>query len=230
MSVQEKIDEVNAARLGVSARPRLVLVPQTGAHPAARSRAKRALDLLVAIPALLMLAPLMAVIAVLIALDSRGSIFFRQTRTGQGGKLFNIYKFRTMHVCENGERIMQARANDPRVTRIGRALRRTSLDELPQLINVIAGEMSLIGPRPHALAHDRLYGTLIENYTLRQTVKPGISGWAQINGHRGETATVDAMRARVEHDLWYARHQSFALDVKILFRTVFAIFRCNNAW
>lgn len=230
MSIQEKFGEVNANALGVPARPRLVLAPRTGVHPAVRSRAKRALDLFVAVPALILLAPLMLTIAATIALDSRGPVFFRQTRTGQGGKLFDIYKFRTMHVCENGERIMQARANDPRVTRIGRFLRRTSLDELPQLINVITGEMSLIGPRPHALAHDKLYASLIDNYVLRQAVKPGISGWAQINGHRGETPTVESMHARVEHDLWYARNQSFALDIKILFRTAYTILRRADAW
>ncbi|HUJ03032.1 MAG TPA: exopolysaccharide biosynthesis polyprenyl glycosylphosphotransferase [Rhizomicrobium sp.] len=218
MSVYEHIVEVN----------RLAGRPLAGADLDAR--AKRSLDLFIAISLFILLAPAMLIIAGLIALDSRGPVLFRQTRTGEGGRLFDIYKFRTMDVCENGERIMQARPNDPRVTRLGRVLRRTSLDELPQLINVVKGEMSLIGPRPHALAHDRLYGALIENYAQRQRVRPGISGWAQVNGHRGETPTIESMRERVEHDLWYARHRSFTLDLKILFRTAYQILGRANAW
>ena len=227
MSIQEKIESVNPKPL--ARRPHLVAVPLPALHPAAASRAKRGLDLFIAIAALILLSPVMAVIALLIALDSRGPVFFRQTRTGLNGVHFDILKFRTMSVCENGERIEQAHKNDPRVTRLGRVLRRASLDELPQLINVISGEMSLIGPRPHALAHDRHYTRLIENYALRQRVKPGISGWAQVNGHRGETPALEDMRARVEHDLWYVHHQSFALDAKILFRTFFEIVR-SKAW
>jgi lipopolysaccharide/colanic/teichoic acid biosynthesis glycosyltransferase len=229
LSIQEKIEDVSANALARAPRPKLALVPQAAPHPAAHSGAKRALDLVVAVPALILLSPAMLVIAALIALDFRGPVLFRQTRTGLNGRLFDIFKFRTMNVCENGARIEQVHRNDPRVTRLGRLLRRTSVDELPQLINVIKGEMSLIGPRPHALAHDRLYTALIENYALRQCVKPGISGWAQVNGHRGETPALADMRARVEHDLWYARHQNFALDVKILVRTAFEIFR-RNAW
>ena len=229
MSIQEKAADINPKALARAPRPMLVAVPQGGLHPAANSPAKRALDLFVAIPALIVLAPVMLAIAALIAFDSRGPVFFRQTRTGLNGRLFDILKFRTMHVCENGDRIEQAHKNDPRVTRVGRFLRRTSLDELPQLINVIDGEMSLIGPRPHALAHDRLYTRLIENYAIRQRVKPGISGWAQVNGHRGETPAPADMRARVEHDLWYVRHQSFTLDLSIILRTAFEIFR-RKVW
>ncbi len=229
MSLHENITKINP-RAKPAPRAKLVLVPATRIRPLAHPGAKRALDLCVAIPALILLAPVLAIIAALIALDTRGPVLFRQTRTGMDGKQFDIFKFRTMNVCENGARIEQAHRNDPRITRIGRVLRRTSLDELPQLINVINGEMSLIGPRPHAIAHDKLYTALIENYVLRQCVKPGISGWAQVNGHRGETPTIEAMQARVEHDLWYARHASFALDVEILFRTAFEIFRRTNVW
>lgn len=230
MSIQKKITEIEAHAVEVPV-ARYIDVAKPAARPrAGRAGVKRALDLAIAVPALVVLAPVLLTIAILIKLDSRGPVFFRQTRTGLGGVPFDILKFRSMGVCENGDHIMQARQNDPRVTRIGRTLRRTSLDELPQLINVLKGEMSLIGPRPHAMAHDRLYATLIANYPLRQLVKPGISGWAQVNGHRGETPTIESMRARVEHDLWYARNQTFALDVEILFRTFIEIFRHTNAY
>jgi putative colanic acid biosynthesis UDP-glucose lipid carrier transferase len=190
---------------------------------------KRAVDLAVAIPALLFCAPLLAVLAAIVRLDAGGPVFFRQTRLGLGGKPFDIFKFRTMTVMENGESVVQAKANDARVTRSGKWLRATSLDELPQLLNVIAGDMSLVGPRPHACAHDRHYGGLIGNYALRQDVKPGITGWAQIHGHRGETPTVDAMRARVDLDIFYARNASLALDLAILARTPFAVLAGRNA-
>jgi putative colanic acid biosynthesis UDP-glucose lipid carrier transferase len=190
---------------------------------------KRAFDLAVAFPALLFCAPLFAVLAVIVRLDAGGPVFFRQTRLGQGGRPFDIFKFRTMTVMENGDAIVQAKANDVRVTRSGKWLRATSLDELPQLLNVIAGDMSLVGPRPHARAHDKHFGSLIANYALRQDVKPGITGWAQINGHRGETPTVDAMRARVDLDIFYARNTNLALDLAILARTPFAVLAGKNA-
>ncbi|HJW39738.1 MAG TPA: sugar transferase [Rhizomicrobium sp.] len=189
---------------------------------------KRAFDLAIAFPALLFCGPLIAVLAAIVRLDAGGPVFFRQTRLGQGGKPFDILKFRTMTVMENGDAVVQAKANDARVTRSGKWLRATSLDELPQLVNVIAGDMSLVGPRPHACAHDKHFGGLIENYTLRQDVKPGITGWAQINGHRGETPTVAAMRARVNLDIFYARNASLALDLSILARTPFAVLSGRN--
>lgn len=192
--------------------------------------AKRALDLAVAIPLLVFLAPLLLLIAIAVRLDSRGTSLFRQTRLGAGGKPFTIYKFRTMNVAENGAQIEQARRRDPRVTRLGRFLRLTSLDELPQLLNVIEGDMSIVGPRPHARAHDEHYARLIPHYTLRQRVKPGITGWAQVNGFRGETPTLDAMRGRVDLDAWYVAHAGFALDLKILWRTAFALLRPRNAY
>lgn len=196
----------------------------------ARQFLKRAFDLAIAVPLFILLAPLMALIAVVIRLDSRGPAIFRQTRLGRGGKPFEIVKFRTMTVLENGDNVTQVRKGDTRVTRAGRWLRRSSLDELPQFINVIAGDMSLVGPRPHAIAHDRLYATLIENYQLRQLVKPGITGWAQVNGLRGETPDVEDMRDRVTLDIWYARRASLALDLKILLRTPFEVVRQRNAY
>ena len=190
---------------------------------------KRAFDLAVAVSALVVLAPLLALIAVLVRLDSKGPALFRQKRNGICGRGFEILKFRTMHVMEDGEAVVQARQGDPRATRVGRWLRRTSLDELPQLINVVRGDMSLIGPRPHAAAHDSYYSALIRDYRHRQAVKPGITGWAQVNGHRGPTPTLDSMAARIEFDLWYARHANFALDLEILLRTPLEVFRARNA-
>jgi exopolysaccharide biosynthesis polyprenyl glycosylphosphotransferase len=197
--------------------------------PAANAVLKRLLDVAAASVLLIVLAPFLLLTAILIRLDSSGPAFFRQTRLGLNGRSFDILKFRTMTVLENGERILQATRNDPRITRIGRFLRQTSIDELPQLINVLRGEMSLVGPRPHARAHDAFYAKKIERYTRRQRVKPGITGWAQVHGCRGETRTVDAMRQRVEYDLWYVRHATVLLDLEILFRTVREILRPRNA-
>ena len=169
---------------------------------------------------LVSLLPLLLVIALAVRLDSKGPALFRQTRTGRNGKPFRIYKFRTMTVQENGPVVQQARRGDTRLTRIGRILRQTSLDELPQLLNVIWGEMSLVGPRPHALAHDEHYGREIPDYVGRFTVKPGLTGWAQVNGSRGETPTVADMRRWVELDLSYVQNRTLALDLTILARTV----------
>jgi exopolysaccharide biosynthesis polyprenyl glycosylphosphotransferase len=191
---------------------------------------KRGLDLMVAVPALILLAPLLALVAVLVRLDSKGPSLFRQTRLGLNGKPFDIIKFRSMTVQENGDVIRQASRNDARVTRLGRFLRASSIDELPQLFNVIAGEMSIIGPRPHARAHDEMYSKLIDCYDLRQGMKPGITGWAQVNGLRGETPTVETMRARVDYDLWYVNNANIALDIEILLRTVVELFRRRNAF
>ena len=190
---------------------------------------KRVIDVALAVIALVALSPLLLVIALLIRLDSPGPAFFRQTRLGLGGRPFQILKFRTMTVMENGDRIVQAKKDDPRVTRLGRFLRKTSLDELPQLINVLKGEMSIVGPRPHAQAHDQYYSYMIEDYCGRQRVKPGITGWAQVNGFRGETPTLQSMCDRVAHDLWYVRNFSIALDIQILARTVREVLRPRNA-
>ncbi|WP_407121669.1 undecaprenyl-phosphate glucose phosphotransferase [Bradyrhizobium sp. STM 3561] len=191
-----------------------------------RERAlKRALDLVGASLALFVFAPVMLATAILIKLSSKGPVFFRQTRHGFGGRAFRILKFRTMHVLEDGPTIVQAQKNDPRVTGIGKWLRRTSIDELPQLFNVLKGDMSLVGPRPHAAAHNTEYEQLIGNYAFRHHVKPGMTGWAQINGYRGETRTLELMQKRVEFDLWYINKWSLWLDVTILLRTVMLTFR-----
>ena len=182
--------------------------------------AKRMFDVFAAGAALIMLAPLFAAIAVLIKLDSRGPVFFRQRRRGYNHREFKIYKFRTMTTLDDGDRIEQARRNDPRVTRIGRFLRRSNIDELPQLINVLRGQMSIVGPRPHAVAHDRFFETRIDRYARRLNVKPGITGWAQVNGFRGETDTDEKMQARVAHDLHYIDNWSLPFDLYIIALTV----------
>ena len=190
---------------------------------------KRSLDLMIAVPMAVLCAPLLAVLALIVRLDAGGPVLFRQTRSGQDGRPFEILKFRTMTVMENGETIVQAQVDDARVTRSGKWLRKTSLDELPQLFNVIKGDMSLVGPRPHALAHDTYYGDRIDTYALRQTVKPGITGWAQVHGHRGQTPALDDMRARVGFDVFYAKNASLALDLIVLAMTPFEVLRGRNA-
>lgn len=191
---------------------------------------KRATDVMLAAVALLLLAPVFGAIALGIKRDSPGPVFFKQRRYGIAGEEILVYKFRSMRVCEDGERIDQARRIDPRVTRFGAFLRRTSLDELPQLINVLRGEMSLVGPRPHAVAHNEMYRRMITGYMLRHKVRPGITGWAQVNGLRGETESVDKMRRRIEHDLDYLRHWSLWLDIKIMARTFWVLFRDRHAY
>jgi undecaprenyl-phosphate galactose phosphotransferase/putative colanic acid biosynthesis UDP-glucose lipid carrier transferase len=191
---------------------------------------KRLLDVLVATAAVVILSPLILLTALAIKLDSRGPVVFRQRRNGFNGQQFVIFKFRSMTVAEDGAVVVQAKRSDARITRIGAVLRRTSIDELPQLFNVIRGDMSLVGPRPHALAHDNQYSELIGNYAFRHHVKPGITGWAQVNRHRGETALVSQMEARVEHDLWYINNWSLWLDLKILLRTAFEVAGTDNAY
>lgn len=191
---------------------------------------KRGIDLSIAIPCLILAAPMMLFIAFAVRMDSKGPIFFRQRRLGYRGKPFTILKFRTMHVWEDAGDVAQARKGDARITRLGRVLRQASLDELPQLFNVIKGDMSLVGPRPHAVAHDHFFASLIGNYELRQHVMPGVTGWAQVHGLRGETATTQMMRKRVEYDLWYARNASLSLDLAILARTAVEVLRGRNAY
>jgi putative colanic acid biosynthesis UDP-glucose lipid carrier transferase len=191
---------------------------------------KRLLDFLVALVALYVLTLPMLAIALWIKVDSPGPVLFRQVRVGRWGNLFHIWKFRTMVADAPARGLAVTAAGDPRITRAGRLLRATKLDELPQLFNVLRGDMSLIGPRPHALAHDNLYVTLIEDYAYRQHVKPGLTGWAQVNGCRGETKTVDAMAARVEHDLWYIDHWSLLLDLRIILRTIGIVLFDRNAY
>jgi Undecaprenyl-phosphate glucose phosphotransferase len=191
---------------------------------------KRSLDLAVASVGLALLSPLMVLTAVAIVAESGLPIVFRQHRKGFGARPFAIFKFRSMTVRENGPAVVQARRGDARITRIGRMIRRTSIDELPQLFNVLRGDMSIVGPRPHALAHDDYYDGLIASYALRQHVKPGITGWAQVNGLRGETSAVEQMRARVEHDLWYIDNWSIWLDLRIIVMTALKIFVDDNAY
>jgi Undecaprenyl-phosphate glucose phosphotransferase len=190
---------------------------------------KRIFDLVAGTCGLLALAPFLMAVALAILIDSPGPVLFRQKRGGFNGRSFQILKFRTMHVMEDDATIKQATRDDGRVTRIGRWLRRTSIDELPQLINVLLGDMSLVGPRPHALAHDDQYSKLIASYPCRHHVKPGITGWAQVNGFRGETLTLAPMKRRVELDLWYVSNWSFWLDLRILIRTV-RDFHSRNAF
>lgn len=184
---------------------------------------KRCLDIGLASFALLLLAPLLITAAIMIKLDSKGKVIFKQARRGFNGKQFDIWKFRSMTVAENGHVVTQATKSDARVTRVGRALRRTSIDELPQLWNVLRGEMSLVGPRPHALAHDNYYDPIISNYVYRHHMKPGLTGWAQVNGFRGETPTIDLMEKRVEYDIWYVSNWSIWLDIRIILKTALAL-------
>jgi undecaprenyl-phosphate galactose phosphotransferase/putative colanic acid biosynthesis UDP-glucose lipid carrier transferase len=186
---------------------------------------KRAADLVVATTALVGLAPLLLAVSFAILLDSRGPIIFRQRRCGFDNREFLIFKFRTMTVMEDGDSIVQAKPADPRVTRVGHFLRRSSIDELPQLLNVIRGDMSLVGPRPHAIAHDDEFKTRISNYALRHHVKPGLTGAAQVMGLRGETRRLSEMEQRVERDLWYINNWSLTLDVKLMLMTFWALFR-----
>ena len=191
---------------------------------------KRLLDVSFASIMLVLLAPLLLAAAVAIRLESSGPALFRQWRLGLDGRPFRVLKLRTLTVVEDGDVISQVPRDDPRVTGMGRVLRKLSLDELPQLINVLRGEMSLAGPRPHAIAHDRYYAERIENYALRQSVKPGLTGWAQIHGLRGETPTLEDMRRRVGFDLWYVRRAGLLLDLRILLATPFAVLGGRNAW
>jgi exopolysaccharide biosynthesis polyprenyl glycosylphosphotransferase len=185
-----------------------------------QAAAKRTFDLVAASLGLFLLSPLFLAIAIAIKTTSPGPVFFRQRRLGYYGQEFRVWKFRTMTTLDDGPYIQQATANDSRVTVVGRYLRRFNLDELPQLINVVRGDMSLVGPRPHAVAHDRLYETRIVGYARRQNVKPGITGWAQVNGLRGCTETDEEMQARVEYDLYYIDNWSISFDLYIIALTV----------
>ena len=191
---------------------------------------KRASDILISLLILLLIAPLLIAIAAGVKLSSPGPVLFKQRRYGLDGKRIVVYKFRSMTVAEDGDVVRQATRNDSRVTRFGAFLRRTSLDELPQFINVLQGRMSVVGPRPHAVAHNELYRKLIRGYMVRHKVKPGITGFAQVNGWRGETDTVDKMKARIDYDLQYLRNWSLLLDLQIILKTVFVVLRKENAY
>ena len=191
---------------------------------------KRIVDLTLAMVALVVFFPLMFLAAVAIKLDGPGPVIFRQNRKGFSGRQFVMFKFRTMTVQENGDSVIQAARNDPRVTSIGKLLRASSIDELPQLLNVLRGEMSLIGPRPHALAHDNYFEKVLEDYAFRHHVKPGMTGWAQVHGLRGATPTIDIISRRVKMDLWYINNWSLWLDIQILLKTFFEVLRKRNAY
>ena len=191
---------------------------------------KRALDIAVASVAILMLSPLMLMVSAAILIESGSPVLFRQNRKGFGARPFQILKFRSMTVQENGDKVVQAKRGDTRITRLGAILRKTSIDELPQLFNVLKGDMSIVGPRPHAMAHDDYYDDLIATYAFRQHVKPGITGWAQVSGLRGETARLEQMEARVEHDLWYINHWSITLDIKIILMSAARVLFDRNAY
>ncbi len=191
---------------------------------------KRLEDIVMAGIILGIIAVPMAVIALAVKLTSRGPVFFRQRRYGLNGEEIRVLKFRTMTVCEDGNEVVQATRNDKRVTPIGAILRRTSLDELPQFLQVLSGTMSIVGPRPHAVAHNEQYRSLIRGYMRRHKVKPGITGWAQVNGWRGETDTVDKMEKRVEFDLEYINRWNLGLDLKIILLTVWTVLRNRNAY
>jgi putative colanic acid biosynthesis UDP-glucose lipid carrier transferase len=187
-------------------------------------------DFVLAFLILILLLPFMLCIALAVKLTSPGPAVFKQRRYGLNGEEIIVYKFRSMTVSEDGPNIVQAQKNDQRLTRIGAFLRRTSLDELPQFLNVLQGRMSLVGPRPHAVAHNELYRKLIKGYMLRHKVKPGITGWAQVNGLRGETEDLEKMQARIEFDLHYLQNWSIWLDLWIIVRTVWVVLRRDNAY
>lgn len=198
--------------------------------PVADSRIKRALDIAISVAALLFLLPYLSLVALALAIESPGPILFRQRRTGLEGKVFTIYKFRTMTVSEDGDDLRQARRGDDRVTTLGRVLRKLSIDELPQLLNVIKGDMSLVGPRPHAISHDRQWGYQVAGYRGRFRARPGLTGLAQVNGLRGEIVNSRCLIQRIAADNQYIETWSPWLDLKIILQTAVCIFRDPNAY
>ena len=198
--------------------------------PVAASQRKRAFDILMSFGALMLFLPLLLTVALLVRLESPGPALFRQRRTGLGGEIFTVFKFRTMTVAEDGDVVRQATRDDARVTALGAILRKFSLDELPQLLNVLRGEMSLIGPRPHAVAHDETWGKLAPGYDLRFRARPGLTGYAAICGFRGEVKELQAIVDRVDADNEYIDTWSFRLDMKIVWRTVPLIFGDTRAY
>jgi len=191
---------------------------------------KRLEDFIISSILLILLSPFFFIIALLVKLESSGPVFFKQRRYGVDGKEISVWKFRSMKVIEDGEEVKQAQRSDPRVTKFGGFLRKSSLDELPQLINVIQGTMSLVGPRPHAVAHNEFYRDKVQGYMERHKMRPGITGWAQVNGCRGETAEISQMEERVRYDLEYIRNWSIALDFRILFRTFSTVLNTKNTY
>jgi putative colanic acid biosynthesis UDP-glucose lipid carrier transferase len=195
-----------------------------------RGVVKRLMDISLSLLGMLILSPLFVIVCIAVKLSSPGPVIFKQRRYGLDGKEIKVFKFRTMTVTEDGSVIRQATRDDARITRVGRVLRQYSIDELPQLMNVVIGNMSLVGPRPHAVTHNEEYRKLIKGYMLRHKVRPGITGLAQVNGCRGETTRLEDMRARIEYDLDYLRHWSPTLDLKILFKTVMTVVGDRKAY
>jgi putative colanic acid biosynthesis UDP-glucose lipid carrier transferase len=191
---------------------------------------KRGSDILFSVLILLMILPLLLVIAIAVKATSPGPIIFKQRRYGLDGEEILVYKFRSMAVTEDGSTVVQATQGDKRVTPLGAFLRKSSMDELPQFVNVLQGRMSIVGPRPHAVAHNELYRKLIKGYMVRHKVKPGITGWAQVNGFRGETDTLDKMQGRIQYDLDYLRNWSLRLDVRIILRTAKLVAKDQRAY
>jgi putative colanic acid biosynthesis UDP-glucose lipid carrier transferase len=218
--IQGRMDTVNGAPVVAVCES-----PFTGVN----AGIKRASDIVLSLLILLLLAPLLLLIALGVKLSSPGPAIFRQRRYGLDGREIVVYKFRSMTVLEDGNAIQQARKEDDRFTAFGRFLRRNSLDELPQFINVLQGRMSIVGPRPHAVAHNELYRKLIRGYMLRHKVRPGITGWAQVNGLRGETETLDKMKARIDCDLEYLRNWTMRLDLFIIAKTAWLVLRGGSA-
>jgi len=221
----ERFGEMQIERLGPITSLRVVRRPLS----AGEVLFKRAIDLTLASIAIVALSPLLVLVALAIKLDSPGPALFLQRRYGFNQEPFRIFKFRSMTTLDDGPVVLQATRGDRRITRVGRFLRRTNIDELPQLLNVLRGDMSLVGPRPHAMAHDQLFERDIANYARRHNVKPGITGWAQVNGYRGETDTRAKMLRRIEHDLYYIDNWSIWLDLRILLLTVFSAKSYRNA-
>jgi Undecaprenyl-phosphate glucose phosphotransferase len=222
------LDRLAQARIAKTG-PIASLAIDRSALVGANVKLKRGFDIIASLAALLLLAPLLAILALAIKLDSKGPVLFRQRRYGFNQEPFRIFKFRSMTTLDDGRNVAQATAQDSRVTRIGRFMRRTNLDELPQLLNVLLGDMSLVGPRPHALAHDQLFQPSVRLYARRHNVKPGITGWAQVNGLRGEV-TPETLKARIEHDLYYIDNWSIWLDLWILWRTLASKKAFQNAY
>ena len=225
-----QLERVDIAPLSESPAARTIPSPRQVANRGANCRTKRLCDVVLASIGILVLLPLLVIVALAIRIDSPGPIFFKQWRGGYNGHRFQILKYRTMTCMEDGKDVCQARRGDARVTRVGGLLRKTSLDELPQLLNVLRGDMSMVGPRPHALVHDEIYSALISGYFDRQQVRPGITGWAQVNGCRGETRELAAMERRVRRDLEYIRDWSLRLDFIIILKTVTELLHPKNVY
>lgn len=198
--------------------------------PVAQDPFKRTFDIIVAAAMLMFFGPLLLLVSLLIRLESPGPVLFKQARGGLNGRVFTIYKFRSMRCQENGANVVQASRDDDRITAVGRFIRKASIDELPQLLNVLKGDMSLVGPRPHARAHDAHYASLIPKYSLRSQARPGLTGLAQIKGLRGGTGNLEAMADRVEADVAYIEGWSFGRDIKIMFLTVPHLLMAENAY